>query len=69
MDILSYSFITAAVLVVALSGNRKNVHFMAYKSIEYKVLTVLRKNLNMNSLVDSFSLVIKKCHLCSLSGL
>ena len=40
-SLLSYSFITAAVLVVALSGNRKNVHFMAYKSVEYKVLTVL----------------------------
>jgi hypothetical protein len=44
-------FITAAVLVVALSGSRKNTYFMTYKSFEYKVLTVLSKILNMNSLI------------------
>jgi hypothetical protein len=33
IDPLSYSFITAALLVVALSENG-NLHFMAYKSVD-----------------------------------
>jgi hypothetical protein len=53
---LSSSFITAALLVVAPSGNRKNAHFMVYKSVEYKVLTLLNKNLNVNSVIKTEAL-------------
>ena len=56
VDTLSNSFITVALLVVALSGNKKNAHFMAYKSVENKVLTGLSKNLNTNSLIETAAL-------------
>jgi hypothetical protein len=56
IDPLSSSFITAALLIVALTGNRNNAHFMGYKSVEYRVLTVLSKNLNMKSLIKTTAL-------------
>ena len=45
MDTLSYSFISAALLVVVLSGNRKNKHVIAHESVDYKVLS---KNLKLS---------------------